>query len=79
MKIYITHLLKILNLFSPFRRFEIKNFLRWPTMVADNISNLVAPPEFFSFLWAWIITYKRGIYELPYELPNDLRLRTSGN
>ena len=23
--------------------------------------------------WA-IITYKRGIYELPHELPNDLRL-----
>ena len=24
--------------------------------------------------WA-IITYKHGIYELPHELPNDLRLR----
>ena len=28
--------------------------------------------------WA-IITYKRGIYELPHELPNDLRLRILGN
>ena len=23
-----------------------------------------------------IITYKHGVYELPHELPNDLRLRT---
>ena len=26
-----------------------------------------------------IITYKYGIYELPHELPNDLRLRILGN
>ena len=26
-----------------------------------------------------IITYKRGIYELPYELPNNLKLRILGN
>ena len=26
-----------------------------------------------------IITYKRGIHELPHELPNDLRLRILGN
>ena len=26
-----------------------------------------------------IITYKHGIYELPHELPNDLRLKISGN
>ena len=26
-----------------------------------------------------IITYKHGIYELPHELPNDLRLRTLAN
>ena len=26
-----------------------------------------------------IITYKHGIYELPHELPNDLRLRISEN
>ena len=26
-----------------------------------------------------IITYKRGIYELPHELPNDLRPRILGN
>ena len=28
--------------------------------------------------WA-IITYKHGKYELPLELPNDLRLRKLGN
>ena len=55
MKIYITHLLQILNFSSPFRRFELKNFLRRPAMVADNISNLEAPlSEFFSFLRAWL-------------------------
>ena len=26
-----------------------------------------------------IITYKHGMYELPHELPNDLRLTISGN
>ena len=26
-----------------------------------------------------IIAYKHGIYELPHELPNDLRLRILGN
>ena len=26
-----------------------------------------------------IITYKRKIYELPHELPNDVRLRKLGN
>ena len=26
-----------------------------------------------------IITYKQGIYELPHELPNELRLRILGN
>ena len=26
-----------------------------------------------------IITYKHGIYELPQELPNDLRLKILGN
>ena len=26
-----------------------------------------------------IITSKHGIYELPYDLPNDLRLRILGN
>ena len=28
--------------------------------------------------WA-IITYEHGIYELPHELPNDLKLRILGN
>ena len=26
-----------------------------------------------------IITYKQGMYQLPHELPNDLRLRKLGN
>ena len=26
-----------------------------------------------------IISYKHGLYELPHELPNDLRLRILGN
>ena len=50
MKIYITHLVQILNFSSPFRRSEIKNVFRRSTMVADNISKLVAPPQnFFHF------------------------------
>ena len=53
MEIYITYLLKILSFSSPFRRYEMKNFLYRPTMVADHISYLVAPPEFFSILRAW--------------------------
>ena len=49
MKIYITHLLQILNFSSPIRRFKIKNSLRRPTMVANNISDLVPPQNFFHF------------------------------
>ena len=26
-----------------------------------------------------VVPYKHGIYELPHELPNDLRLRKLGN
>ena len=40
-KIYVTYLLKILHFFSPFRQFEMKNFLHRPIMV-DNILYLVA-------------------------------------
>ena len=43
MEIYITRLLQIWSFPRPFRRFEIKNFHRRPTIVADNISLLVAP------------------------------------
>ena len=61
-EIYITCLPQSFS--GHFRRFERKNFLRRPTMVADNISELVAhsppssphplhPPEYFSFLRAW--------------------------
>ena len=50
MEIYITYLLKILSFSSPFRRYEMKKFLYRPTMVADHISYLVAPPQnFFQF------------------------------
>ena len=65
MEIYITCLLQILSFSSRFIRFEIKNFLRQPTMVADNNSWLVASPEFFSFLLACIsIVYDSFILEL---------------
>ena len=47
MKNYITHILQILNFSSHFRRSEIKNSLRRPTKVADNISNLLAPQNLF--------------------------------
>ena len=49
MEIYITRLLQVLSFSRPFRRFEMKNFLRRPTMVADNISLSVAPQNFFHF------------------------------
>ena len=29
--------------------------------------------------WSAIISNKQGVYELPHELPNDLRLRVLGN
>ena len=47
MEIYVTCLLQILSFSSPFRRFQVKNFLRPPTMVADIISQLVAPTQNF--------------------------------
>ena len=55
MKIYITHLLQILNFSSTFRQSEIKNSLCRPAMVADNISNLVAPPRIF-FISTGLVT-----------------------
>ena len=64
MEIYITYLLKILSFSSPFRRYEMKNFLYRPTMVADHISYLVAPPEFFSILRAWTFSFKPKAYWL---------------
>ena len=36
MEIYITYLLQILTFSSLFRRFEIKNILRRPTMVGSG-------------------------------------------
>ena len=64
-EIYITCLLQILSFPSSFRRFEMKNFLRRPPMVVDNISELVAPQECLSFLRArrkhlcWNLSFKK--------------------
>ena len=63
MKIYITHLLQISNFSSPFRWFEIKNFLRRPTMVTDNISNFVPPPRIFFISTGLIITFEETFLE----------------
>ena len=56
MEFYITSLLQILCFSSHFRRFEMKIFLRRPTMMAENISQLVTPPP-PSPLW-WTIKAK---------------------
>ena len=64
MKIYITHLLQILDFPSPFRGFEIKNSLHWPTMVAENISNLVAHQNFFHFYGPVIAKIKKIVIML---------------
>ena len=48
-EIYITCLLQILTFSSRFKECEMKNFLRRPTMVADNISLLVASKNFLHF------------------------------
>ena len=50
MEIYITCLLQILSSSSRFRRFEMKNFLHRPTIMADNISWLVAAPQNLFFI-----------------------------
>ena len=66
MKVDITHLLQIINFSSPFRRFEIKNSLCRPIMVANNILNLEPsppsppPPDFSSFLRAWVYWFDRA-------------------
>ena len=49
MEIYINRLLQILSFYSRCRRFEMGNFFRRPTMVAYNISQLVATQNFFHF------------------------------
>ena len=45
----------------------------WDILMFDKI--FVSP----QVKWMVIISNKHGIYELPYELPNDLRLKTLGN
>ena len=65
MAIYINHLLQTLSFSSSFRRFEKEKFLCRPTMVADNISKLVAPQNFFHFygpVYIYIFIYIIHIY-----------------
>ena len=45
MEIYITYLQQVLSFSSRSRRLEMKNFLSWPTMLANNI--------FISYLENW--------------------------
>ena len=63
MEIYITSLEQILSFSSRFRRFEMKNFLRRPTMVANNITQLVVPQIFFHFYGSVLPTdLRRKLY-----------------
>ena len=41
----------------------------------DVLPNLISP----QVKRCMIIAYKHGIYKLPHEFPNDLRLNTLGN
>ena len=73
MEIYITYLLQILSFSSRFRRFEMKNFLRWLTMVADNISLFIS-----TGLWHEGLLYKLRSMSIPaeiYNLENHLSAR----
>ena len=49
LEICIISLQQILSFLNRLRQFEMKNFLRWAIMVADNITLLVAPENFFHF------------------------------
>ena len=63
MEIYITCLLQILSFSSRFRRFEMKNFLRWPTMVADNISCLRSISDGFSATESRVVSLNGNVYD----------------
>ena len=73
MEIYITYLLQILSFCSRFRRFEMKNFLRWLTMVANNISLFISTD-----LWHEGLLYKLRSMSISaeiYNLENHLSAR----
>ena len=64
--------------------YNVNSQIKFKTTMLESTINFVIFWEFLMFYqiflspqvkrWA-IITYKHGIYELPHELPNDLRLR----
>ena len=58
-----------------------KNIHVFPTMFIIILDFLMFNQIFFlaQVKRCLIITYKNGIYELPHELPNDLRLAVLGN
>ena len=63
---------KDVNLLSKKRQSTIMVTIFWDFLMFDQI--------ILSQLKRGVIfSYKHGIYELPYELPNDLRLKISGN
>ena len=71
MEIYFTCLPKILLFSSPFRRFEMKNFLHRSTMMVDHISYLVAPNNFFQFYGPGVLTNWKRCYLCFISLPHS--------
>ena len=70
--VIIHSLSKDVNLLSKKRQSTIMVTIFWDFLMFDQI--------ILSQLKRRVIfSYKHGIYELPYELPNDLRLKISGN
>ena len=88
----------IMNIFNMFKKhFKNFGNYTWQwfstTIFESNNESAIIFTIFWHFFWrftkiffhhkcVFIITYKHGIYELPHELPNDLRLkelRKSGN
>ena len=63
------------NLTQPIQMqlFTILVIIFWDILMFDKIYVLPQAKRIV------IISNKHGIYELPHELPNDLRLRTLGN
>ena len=74
---------------------ENPDFLKQRPFAAQSGQRVTIPTLIFIIFWdvlifyqifflpqvkpCVIVTYKHGIYELPYELSNDLRLRILGN
>ena len=63
MDIYITCILRRLSYPSRFRQFEMKNFLRWPTMVTDNISCLWSISDGFSATESRVVSLNGNVYD----------------